>query len=419
MLIIKNAHIPGHAAPTDILIADGLIKELGPVKGVVAAQVIDAAGLIVAPGLVDGHAHFRDPGFPEKEDIFSGAAAAARGGYTSVVLMANTDPCVDNTQTLAYVLEKGRQTAINIYSMATVTQGMGGREIVDMAALAAAGACGFSDDGKPIMDEAVATALMSAAARVDKVVALHEEDPHYIIHAGIHEYSASVAEYSMVERDLKLAAQTGATVLFQHISSKAAVELIRRAKRTNPRIHAEATPHHFSLTATSVAQKGTLAKMNPPLRSDADRLAIIEGIVDGTLDIIATDHAPHTKAEKAQAMADAPSGIIGLETALSLAIRELVNPGFLSMADLIERMSAAPARLFGLPAGHIAPGHPADLVIFDANATWTVGEDFASKAANSPFIGDTLPAVVCYTICGGRVVYDGGEYMSLRSRFTG
>ena len=406
MLIIKNAHIPGQKTPTDILIADGVIKELGPVKETADAQIIDATGLVVAPGLVDGHAHFRDPGFPEKEDIISGAAAAARGGYTSVVLMANTAPCVDNTETLAYVLEKGRQAAINIHSVATATQGMAGKEVVDMAVLAAAGVCGFSDDGIPIMDAAVATAAMSAAARADKVVALHEEDPQYITRAGMDVSAPSVAEYGMVERDLGLAAKTGATVLFQHISSKEAVELIRRAKRTNPRIHAEATPHHFSLTAAAVDEKGTLAKMNPPLRSEADRLAIIEGIVDGTLDIIATDHAPHTKAEKAQTLTDAPSGIIGLETALSLGIRELVNPGFLSMAALMERMSSAPARLFGLPAGNISVGQPADLVIFDANATWTVGEDFASKAPNSPFIGDTLPAVVRHTICGGEVVYE-------------
>lgn len=378
-------------------------------------RVMDASGLLIAPGLADTHVHFRDPGFTYKEDILSGSEAAKRGGFTQIVLMANTKPCVDNVQTLRYVLEKGEQTGIHIHSCANVTKNMAGKEPVDMEELVRCGAAGFTDDGVPIVAEELARKAMQEAARVGKPISFHEENPAYIRNNGIHAGKASEfygiggsareAEISMIERDVRLALETGATVVIQHISTKEGVALVREGKRKGARLHAEATPHHFTLTQDAVIRKGTLAKMNPPLREEEDRQAILDGLKDGTIDLIATDHAPHSREEKEKPVTEAPSGIIGLETALSLGIRELVNKAVLTYPQLIRRMSTAPCELYGLQGGRICEGAPADLVIFDPKEDWQVRE-FASKSANSPFIGETLPGVVHATICGGRIVYE-------------
>jgi dihydroorotase len=377
-------------------------------------EQIDASGLIIAPGLVDVHVHFRDPGFTHKEDIYTGAGAAAKGGFTSVVLMANTKPCVDTVETLSYVIGKGRETGIHIYSCANVTKGMKGQELTDMEALSDAGAVGFTDDGIPLMDAGKLREALRCAAKLGKPISLHEENPALIQNNGVNAGKAAAhfgiggspreAEISMVERDLQIAMTEEADLSIQHISTKEAVELVRKAKKQSKHIFAEATPHHFTLTEEAVIEHGTLAKMNPPLREEADRLAIIEGLKDGTIDMIATDHAPHSAEEKAKPLTEAPSGIIGLETALSLGIRELVEPEYLTMKELLGKMSQAPAALYHLDAGYLEEGGPADLVLFDRQAQWTV-EHFASKACNSPFVGETLPGVVTYTICAGRVVY--------------
>lgn len=382
--------------------------------GAVSAEEIDLNGQCVAPGLVDVHVHFRDPGFTHKEDIYTGAAAAAKGGFTSVVLMANTKPAVDNSETLSYVLNKGKETGIHVYSCANVTKGLAGKELTDMETLSQNGAAGFTDDGIPLMDEALLREALRRAAKCGKPVSLHEENPTLITNNGVNAGKASAhygiggspreAEISMVERDLRIAMEEEADLSIQHISTKEAVELVRQAKKKSKHIFAEATPHHFTLTEEAVIWHGTLAKMNPPLREEADRLAIIEGLRDGAIDMIATDHAPHSAEEKAKPLTEAPSGIIGLETALSLGIRELVNKGYLSMAELIGKMSLAPAKLYHLDAGYLAEGGPADLVVFDPEKEWVV-KDFASKAANSPFVGETMPGVVSYTICGGKIVY--------------
>lgn len=411
----------------DILIKDGKIAavaERGTPLAVLlqrageteAVEHIDAAGKIIAPGLVDVHVHFRDPGFTYKEDIESGAAAAAKGGFTSVVLMANTKPPVDNEETLAYVLKKGRETGLRIYTCANVTVGMKGREIVDMEMLSQAGAAGFTDDGVPILDETLLREALRRAAKLHKPVSLHEENPSRIANNGIHAGEAAAyygiggspreAEICMVERDIRIALEEEADLSIQHISTKEAVELVRQAKKKSAHIWAEATPHHFTLTEKAAIVHGTLAKMNPPLREEADRMAIIEGLRDGTIDMIATDHAPHSAEEKAKPITEAPSGIIGLETALSLGIRELVAPGYLTLMELLGKMSCVPAALYGLDAGYLAEKGPADLVIFDKDAVWRVEKDgFASKAANSPFIGEEMPGVVAYTICGGKIKY--------------
>ena len=381
-------------------------------------EVIDASGCIVAPGLVDVHVHFRDPGFTYKEDIETGARAALKGGFTSVVLMANTKPPVDNADTLTYVIEKGKATDLKVYTCATVTKGMAGEELTDMDRLLAKGAVGFTDDGIPIMDAELMERAMTKAASLRVPISLHEENSRLISNNGINRGRASEyygiggspreAEISLIQRDLELALKTGAILNIQHISTREGVELVRQAKRRATavgmdNIHAEATPHHFSLTEEAVIQYGTLAKMNPPLREEADRQAIIEGLRDGTIDIIATDHAPHSKAEKDKPLTEAPSGIIGLETALALGITNLVDKGYLSISQLIERMSANPARMYGLPAGTMSEGSAADIVIFDAGAEQTI-HSFVSKSSNSPFMGQTLKGIVKYTIVGGKKI---------------
>lgn len=380
------------------------------------AREIDLSGQIIAPGLVDVHVHFRDPGFTHKEDIYTGARAAARGGFTTVVLMANTKPAVDNQETLEYVLAKGKETDIRVHTCANVTKGLKGEELTDMEAMSALGAAGFTDDGIPLMNEELLRTALQWAAKCHKPVSLHEENPTLITNNGVNAGRASAyysiggspreAEISMVERDLRIAVEEEADLSIQHISTKEAVELVRQAKKKSPHIYAEATPHHFTLTEDAVIKHSTLAKMNPPLREEADRLAIIEGLKDGTIDMIATDHAPHSIEEKAKPLTEAPSGIIGLETSLSLGIRELVNKGYLSMSELIRKMSYAPARLYHLDAGYLAEGGLADLVIFDPHKEWVVNT-FASKAVNSPFVGETMPGVISYTICGGKIVYRG------------
>ncbi len=377
-------------------------------------QTIDAEGYIVAPGLVDVHVHFRDPGFTEKEDIFTGAKAAARGGFTSVVLMANTNPVVDQPETLQYVLEKGKKTAIHVYTCCSVTEGMKGEKLTDMEQLHRQGAVGFTDDGKPILEESVVREAMAECARLQVPISFHEEDPAYIKENGINAGEAAayykiqgsdrMAEISMVKRDLELALQTNACVNIQHISTAEAVEMIREAKKRGGDIHAEATPHHFTLTEEAVKKYGSLAKMNPPLRTEKDREAIVAGLQDGTIDLIATDHAPHTRAEKAKPITEAPSGIIGLETALALGITELVKTKKLTMMELLGKMTWNPARMYHLDAGYLEEGGPADMVIFDPDSTQTFFT-FYSKSSNTPFAGKTCKSTVEYTISDGKIAY--------------
>mgnify|MGYP002551592337 FL=1 len=422
-MFIKNGRVVDSVTGTDeimnIIIKDNIIEEVGhdiSIDETDNVTVIDATGLVVAPGLMDTHVHFRDPGFTYKEDIITGAAAAARGGFTSVVCMANTKPAVDNIETLDYIQKKGETTGIHVMQTAAVTKELKGTELVDMDALADAGAVGFTDDGIPIMDEHVLTMAMKKAAELDLPISLHEEDPEFIIKSGVNQGkvaeqlgyggASSTAEDVMVARDCVLALHTGASVCIQHISSGNSVELVRIAKKLGADVHAEATPHHFTLTEDAVLKYGTNARMNPPLRTEDDRAKIIEGIKDGTIDMIVTDHAPHSEEEKAKPLESAPSGITGLETSLALGIKSLVEPGHISLMKLMELMSKNPAEFYRMVPGSVTKGAPADLVIFGEKETWTVRkEDFASKASNSPFIGWELPGKVHYTICSGKIVY--------------
>ena len=425
MLLIKNGYVMDPESKRegvlDILVKDKKICKIGEKlqeelteAELTQCEVIDAEGKIVAPGLVDVHVHFREPGFTHKEDIVTGSKAAAKGGFTTVVLMANVKPQVDNVETLQYILERGRTTGIHVETCANVTMGMQGKELVDMKTLADEGAVGFTDDGVPIMDENLVREAMKQVAALNMPISFHEDDATLITNNGINRGKASEyygiggspreAEISLSGRDLKLALETGACINIQHISSKEAVELVRQAKAQGKNVHAEATPHHFTLTEEAAIKYGTMAKMNPPLREEADRLAIIEGLADGTIDLIATDHAPHTTEEKAKPITEAPSGIIGLETALPLAITVLVNGGHLTMMQVLEKMAYNPAQMYHLNAGYLAEGGPADIIIVDKDAI-QVFEEYASKASNTPFTGWELDGVVCTTICDGKVVF--------------
>lgn len=423
MILIKNGRIVDPVRQFDD-IADILIEGKNIVKvgknlefdeNDSNLRVIDASGLVAAPGLVDAHVHFRDPGFTYKEDIETGAKAAAKGGFTMVVCMANTKPAVDNLETLKYIQDKAAKTGIHILQASTITKGLQGKELVDMDAMANAGACGFTDDGIPILNEKILVEAMEKARELDLPVSLHEEDPAFIIRPGVNQGTVSeklgyggasrTAEDVMVARDVILALHTGASVCIQHISSGNSVELVRTAKKLGADVHAEATPHHFTLTEDAVLEYGALARMNPPLRTEKDRQEIIEGIKDGTIDMIVTDHAPHSMEEKAKPLADAPSGITGLETSLSLGIKSLVQPGHISLMKLMELMSKNPAEFYRMEPASITEGAVADLVIFGENELWTV-DKFASKASNSPFKGWELPGKVHFTICDGNIVYE-------------
>ena len=409
-MLIKNIRIvsPGNGLDRtgSIVISDGTILRVGDCAETDGEfdTVIDGKGLVAAPGLVDVHVHFRDPGLTYKEDIHTGAAAAAKGGFTTVVCMANTKPPVDNVETLRYVIEEGKKTGIHVLQAAAVTVGLAGKELTDMEALKAHGAAGFTDDGIPIMDEKLLKTAMEEAACLDLPLSFHEEDPAFIVNNGINHGAVSdelgiygspaLAEDSLVARDCMIALHTGAAVDIQHISSEGAVRMVKLAKELGARVYAEVTPHHFTLTENAVLEHGTLAKMNPPLRTERDRQAIIEGL--------------NSAEEKARPLTQAPSGIIGLETALGLAVTNLVRPGHLSLLELMEKMSLNPAKLYHLDSGSVEEGKAADLVLFDPEEEWTVGE-FASKSSNSPFTGSRLYGKVKYTICGGKIVYRDGE----------
>lgn len=420
MILIKNGTLVRPESMTmeqkSIVIEDGRIKEIGDgYQDADFEQIIDAKGMMVAPGLIDVHVHFRDPGFTYKEDTITGANAAKKGGFTTVITMANTKPAVDNVETLAYLLNRGKETGIHVIPSAAISIGLKGEELVNMEELKIHGAIGFTDDGIPLMSETLVYEAMKEAKRLDVPLSFHEEDQNFIENSGVNKGviseklglggASALAEDILVARDGMLALETGCTVNIQHISSKNSVALVKMYKAMGASIFAEATPHHFSLDESAVLEQGTLAKMNPPLRTKEDQQAIIEGLKDGTIDIIATDHAPHAKEEKEKSFTQAPSGIIGLETALALGITNLVKKGHLTMPELIGKMTLNPAKLYQLDYGTLEPGKCADMVIFDPDEQWIV-DGFVSKASNSPFFGATLNGKVHYTICDGKVVYE-------------
>ena len=420
MLLIKNGRVmdpkSGLDQVCDVLVEGKKIVKIGQNLEVVDAQVLDASGLVVAPGLVDIHVHFREPGQTHKEDIHTGALAAAAGGFTTVVMMANTNPTISTVETLKEVLESASRENIHIKSVATITENFDGQHLTDFKALLAAGAVGFSDDGIPLTNAGIVRQALIEARKNDTFISLHEEDPNLNGILGFNEHIAKehfhicgatgVAEYSMIARDVMIAYDAKAHVHIQHLSKAESVKVVEFAQKLGAQVTAEAAPQHFSKTEALLLTKGSSAKMNPPLRLESDRLAVIEGLKSGVISVIATDHAPHHADEKNVAdITKAPSGMTGLETSLSLGLTYLVEAGHLSLMELLEKMTINPASLYDFNAGFLAEEGPADITIFDPKADRLVSDHFASKAANSPFVGEELKGQVKYTICDGEIVF--------------
>ena len=420
MLLIKNGRVmdpmSGLDQVCDVLVEGKKIVKIGQNLEAADSQVLDASGLVVAPGLVDIHVHFREPGQTHKEDIHTGALAAAAGGFTTVVMMANTNPTISTVETLQEVLESASRENIHIKSVATITENFDGQHLTDFKDLLAAGAVGFSDDGIPLTNAGIVRQALIEARKNDTFISLHEEDPNLNGILGFNEHIAKehfhicgatgVAEYSMIARDVMIAYDAKAHVHIQHLSKAESVKVVDFAQKLGAQVTAEAAPQHFSKTEALLLTKGSNAKMNPPLRLESDRLAVIEGLKSGVISVIATDHAPHHADEKnVEDITKAPSGMTGLETSLSLGLTYLVEAGHLSLMELLEKMTVNPAQLYGFDAGFIAQDGPADLTIFDPEADRLVTDHFASKAANSPFVGEELKGQVKYTICGGEIVF--------------
>ncbi len=407
----------GMDAVGDVLIEGDKIVRVG--KGIKADGVerTDAKGLIVAPGLVDLHAHFREPGREDKETVETGSRAAVRGGYTSVCCMPNTEPPLDHTGVIEAVQTQAQRAGlISLYPFGAVSKGLDGKELAELGELKAAGAVGVTDDGKPVQDAHLMRRALEYSRMLGLVVMNHCQDLYLAGHGVMNEGIVSTrlglegmpveAEVVMVARDIELAALTGGQLHVGHISAARSVELVREAKRRGLSVTAEACPHHLALTDEMVSSYDTNMKVNPPLRTRKDVEAVIAGLADGTIDAIATDHAPHTAWEKELEFDQAPFGMIGLETSLGVSVTHLVKPGHLDWPTLIERMSTAPARALGLPAGTLSAGAFADVVLIDPDATWCVDpSEFASKSRNCPFVGMTLTGQVVATIRHGRVVY--------------
>ncbi len=402
----------------DLLIVDDKIAALGKNLGASGGEVEDVTGQIVAPGLVDVHVHLREPGLEDVETVASGARAAAAGGFTSVCAMPNTDPVTDNQAAVGFIVKQGAAAgAARVYPIGAITLGQKGEHLAEFGELVHAGAVGVSDDGHPVVSSHIMRTALEYARTFGIPVADHCEDPVLFAGGAMHEGAVSTrlglkgipsaAEEIMVSRNVILAELTGGHVHLQHISARGSVELIRRAKDKGIQVTAEATPHHFTLTDSACEGFDTNAKMNPPLREPADVAAVREGLKDGTLDMIATDHAPHHYEAKERDFDDAPFGVVGLETALGLGLTELVGNRILTLSELIARMSTVPARVYHLPAGTLTKGAAADVVVFDPRAAWTVTPGkFLSKSHNTPFAGRELVGRVTRTIVGGRTVFE-------------
>lgn len=417
-MLIKNIRLMDPASKrdeiVDILIEDEKIKSIGRNINIEDKDIIDGKNLIISPGFIDVHVHFRDPGQEYKEDLTTGSQAAAAGGYTSVICMANTKPVMDNENLIKDFVKRAKEQIINVYTISSLTKGMKGQELVDMEKVLEAGALAFSDDGIPNTRNDIVLAALEKVKELDSLISFHEEDPSLNKENGINHgkvakemglYGApAISEEIMVARDCYFAYKTGAKVNIQHISAAGSLDIIREYKKLGAKVYCEVTPHHFSSTEDLIREKASLAKMNPPLRTEEDRQAIIKALKDGTIDFIATDHAPHSSKEKNQEFIKAPSGIIGLETALGLGITNLVRENKLSLMEFLEKLTINPAKLYKLERGRIKEGLPADLVIFDENEEYTV-EKFKSKSSNSPYIGKKLYGKVKYTICNGKIVY--------------
>jgi dihydroorotase len=421
-LLIKNGRVIDPSSPTDetldILIENGKIKAISPRIDLKEAEIIDASRLVVAPGFIDMHVHLREPGEEHKEDIATGSLAAARGGFTSICCMPNTRPPNDNSGITEYIIEEARKRAVvNIYPVAAITRGLAGEELTDMADLSQAGAIAFSDDGQPVANSLVMRRALEYSLLLDKLIIDHCEDKNLSMGGVMHEGEISLrlglsgmpaaAEEIMIARDIILAQLTRARLHVAHLSTKGGIELVRLAKKKGIPVTAEVTPHHLILSDENLVNYNPNFKVNPPLRSAEHRQALLEGLKDGTIDVIATDHAPHTPEEKDVEFDLAPFGLIGLETAVSLMLDRFVHKNIISLERLIDLMSCRPAQLLGLKnKGRIAPGADADLTILNLRQEVVIDvERFASKSRNCPFHGWKLKGAVAFTIVGGKIVY--------------
>ncbi|WP_420616521.1 dihydroorotase [Candidatus Palauibacter sp.] len=407
----------------DVLVRDGRVEAVEQgVAGPEGIPRIEAQGLVVAPGLIDVHVHLREPGAEHKETIRTGAQAAAAGGFTTIWAMPNTDPPLDDPAAVGFVREEARRWArkgeggARVSPVAAASLGLAGQQMTEIGGLVEAGAVAVTDDGHPIHDPALMRRLLEYTQSFGIPVLQHAEDMALSAGGVMNEGAVATAlglrgipnasEATVVARDIYLAELTGGHVHVQHVSTREAVELIRLARERGVRVSGEASPHHMALTEEAVRGYRTEAKMNPPLRSAADRLAVRQGLIDGVLECVATDHAPHHYEEKEREFDDAPFGIVGLETALAVCIGELVKPGDLTLFDLVERMSTAPTRLMGIEGGTLRPGSRADLVLFDPEEEWTVDPaSFRSKSRNTPFSGWEVTGRVKRTIVGGETRY--------------
>lgn len=400
----------------DIKIEDGKIIKIA--KDIEASsdkeEVIDARKKVVVPGLIDVHVHFRDPGQTQKEDLVTGSQAAIAGGFTSVVQMANTSPKIDSKKKIIEHYKKARDLPLKVFTVSALTKNFGDLELVDMEENFKRGAVAFTDDGIPNRNSELILEAMNRAKDLDAIISFHEEDPDLIGQNGINHSEVSeklgiygspnIAETSFIARDVAMAIYTGAKISIQHISTGLGVDLVKFGKEMGANIYAEVTPHHIALKDSAVLEYGSLAKMNPPLRSEEDRLRIIKGIKEGTIEIIATDHAPHTAEEKSKEITKAPSGIIGLETSFSICYENLVLTEEISLMKLIELMSTNPARIYGLEGGEISQGKIADLAIIDLDSEYKI-DKYKSKSSNTPFKDKIFRGEVLYTISEGELVY--------------
>ena len=410
--------VGGIGGVMDILIEDGRLAVIGSDLRDQDAQVIDARGLTVCAGLVDMHVHLREPGLEYKEDISTGTAAAARGGVTSVACMPNTKPAVDSPEQVRYILRRAAEACgVRVWPIGAVTMGEKGETLTDAQALKEAGAVALSDDGLPIQNANLMRDALIRCKRLGLTILSHCEDADMVCNYAVNEGRVSraldlpgrpaIAEELMVMRDAMLAEETGAAVHICHISTAGSVDIVRQFKKRGTHITCETCPQYFTLTEDEVLSQGAMARVNPPLRTKQDVEAIIAGLKDGTIDAIATDHAPHSAQEKARPLTEAPSGMVGLETALAVTLTALYHTGEMDLSDILKKMTFNPACILGIPKGRLSLGGEADFTIFDPNETWTVDpERFASKGRNTPFAGKTLTGRVKYTIVGGRIVYE-------------
>lgn len=420
-ILIKNGRVINPSENLDkvmdIFVEDGIIKEKAESIEKQADTVIDAAGCYVMPGLIDLHVHFRDPGLTYKEDIETGSKAAAKGGFTTVCCMPNTKPVVDNVETVKYIIEKGEKTGLtNVLPVGAVTKNMAGVEITDVEELKKAGICAISEDGKSVMNSGVYRKAMKNAAKANVPVLAHCEDIN-LVEGGVINLGdksselgvkgiSNAVEDVIAMRDIMLAKETGATLHLCHCSTKDSVEMVKRAKEEGIKVTAEVCPHHFSMCSDDITSNDGNFKMNPPLRAREDMEALIKGLQDDIMDVISTDHAPHSAEEKAKDLEHAPFGIVGLETSLALTVTNLVKKGYLTPMQMAAKMSYNPAKVLGIPKGTLDEGKIADITIINPDKEYTIDVNtFESKGKNTPFDGYKVSGEVEYTILNGKVVY--------------